>query len=166
MTTFMIGSLGPFDETKEDINGYLLRLNHYLKVNDVESTYWVSVLLETVGPELVSLLQDLCLPVKVDEKSYQELTDILVNHFEPARLIIDEQFKFNTRVEQQEELISDFVLALKHLAKTCNFGTFLKDALRDRLVYGIKDSHIQQRLRTAESDFDETLKKALMFYKC
>ncbi|KAF2905830.1 hypothetical protein ILUMI_00336, partial [Ignelater luminosus] len=100
---------------------------------------------------------------EVDEKSYQELTDILVNHFKPARLIIDEQFKFNTRVQQQEESISEFVVALKRcLAKTCNFGTFLKDALRDRLVCGIKDSHIQQRLCTAESDFDETLKKALM----
>ncbi|KAF2880536.1 hypothetical protein ILUMI_25634 [Ignelater luminosus] len=97
MTTFMIGSLGPFDDTKEDINGYLLRLKHYLKVNDVEFTYRVSVLLATAGPELVSLLQDLCSPVEVDEKSYQELTDILVNHFKPARLIIDERFKFNTR---------------------------------------------------------------------
>ncbi|KAF2886798.1 hypothetical protein ILUMI_19376 [Ignelater luminosus] len=137
MTTFMIGSLGPFDETKEDINVYLLRLKHYLKVNDVEFTYHVSVLLATVGPELVSLLQDLCSPVEVDEKSYQELTDILVNHFKPAKLIIDERFKFNTRVQQQEESISEFVVALKHLVKTCNFGT-------------------------AESDFDETLKKALM----
>ncbi|KAF2898104.1 hypothetical protein ILUMI_08070 [Ignelater luminosus] len=77
MTTFTIGSLGPFNKTKEDINGYLLRLKHYLKVNDVESTYLVSVLLAAVSPELVSLLQDLCLPVEVDEKSYQELTDIL-----------------------------------------------------------------------------------------
>ncbi|KAF2890546.1 hypothetical protein ILUMI_15627, partial [Ignelater luminosus] len=63
------------------------------------------------------------------------------------------------------ESISEFVVASKHLAKTCNFGTFLKDALRDRLVCGIKDAHIQQRLRTAESDFDETLKKALMIEK-
>ncbi|KAF2881420.1 hypothetical protein ILUMI_24760, partial [Ignelater luminosus] len=132
-------NLGPFDETKEDINGYLLRLKHYLKVNDVESTYRVSVLLATVGPELVSLLQDLCSPIEVDKKSYQELTDILVNHFKPAKLIIDERFKFNTRVQQQEESISEFVVALKHLAKT-----------------------MQLRLRTAESDFDETLKKALM----
>ncbi|KAF2890348.1 hypothetical protein ILUMI_15825 [Ignelater luminosus] len=120
-----------------------------------------SVLLATVGPELVSVLQDLCSPVDVDEKTYQELTDILVNHFKPARLIIDGRFKFNTIV-QQEKSISEFVVALKHLAKTCNFGTFLKDVLRDRLVCGIKNSHIQQRLLAAESDFDETLKKALM----
>ncbi|KAF2888748.1 hypothetical protein ILUMI_17425 [Ignelater luminosus] len=143
MTTFMIGSLRSFDETKEDINGYLLRLKHYLKVSDVESTYRVSVLLATVDLKL-------------------ELTDILVNHLKPARLIIDERFKFNTRVHQQEESISEFVVALKHLAKTCNFGTFSKDSLRDRLVGGIKDSHIQQRLRAAESDFDETSKKALI----
>ncbi|KAF2880630.1 hypothetical protein ILUMI_25549 [Ignelater luminosus] len=105
---------------------------------------------------------DLCSPVEVDEKTYQELTDILVNHFKPTRLIIDERFKFNTRVQQQDESISEFVVALNHLAKICNFGTFLKDALRDRLLCGIKDSHIQHRLRTVESDFDETLKKALL----
>ncbi|KAF2890099.1 hypothetical protein ILUMI_16074 [Ignelater luminosus] len=105
--------------------------------------------------------RDLCSPVDVDEKTYQELTDILVNHFKPARLIIDGRIKFNTIV-QQEKSISEFVVALKHLAKTCNFGTFLKNVLRDRLVCGITNSHIQQRLLAAESDFDETLKKALM----
>ncbi|KAF2900601.1 hypothetical protein ILUMI_05586 [Ignelater luminosus] len=69
LKTVQLLLLGQFDETKEDISGYLLRLKHYLKVNDVESAHRVSVLLATVDPELVSLLQDLYSSIEVDEKT-------------------------------------------------------------------------------------------------
>ena len=35
---------------------------------------------------------------------------------------------------------------LRSLTKFCNFGTALKDMLRDRLVCGINDSAVQRKL--------------------
>ena len=42
--------------------------------------------------------------------------------------------------------MAEFVLALKGLAKHCNFGDFLNNALRDRLVCGLNKESIQRRL--------------------
>ncbi len=42
--------------------------------------------------------------------------------------------------------MADFVAALRKLATKCDFGEFLNDALRDRVVCGIRDENTQKRL--------------------
>ena len=62
-------------------------------------------------------------------------------------------------VEQQaDESITEYCAALRKHASTCQFGTFLDEALRDRLVCGMKDPATQRWL-LAESKL--TLAKAL-----
>ena len=39
--------------------------------------------------------------------------------------------------------MADYVITLKRLNATCDFGGFLKQALRDRLVCGLRDENIQ-----------------------
>ena len=48
-------------------------------------------------------------------------------------------------------------MALKELARRCNFGAFLEEALRDRLVCGLKNEATQRRLL---SEKDLTYQKA------
>ena len=54
--------------------------------------------------------------------------------------------------------MADFVAELRALAEFCNYGETLNDMLRDRIVCGVRDEHIQRRL-LAESNL--TLQKAL-----
>ena len=54
-------------------------------------------------------------------------------------------------------MVAQFVVELKRLALKCEFGTFLEEALRDRLVCGLKSVQIQKKL-LAERDL--TFKKA------
>ena len=51
----------------------------------------------------------------------------------------------------------EFVAALRKLAIHCEFEAFLRQALRDRFVCGLKNEEIQQRL-LAEPDL--TIEKA------
>ena len=53
--------------------------------------------------------------------------------------------------------MKQFVVELKRLALKCEFGTFLEEALRDRLLCGLKSVQIQKKL-LAERDL--TFKKA------
>ena len=55
------------------------------------------------------------------------------------------------------ELAAEYLAQLRKMASTCKFGTFLNEALCDRLVCGIRDQGMQRRL-LAEADL--TLKKA------
>ena len=61
------------------------------------------------------------------------------------------------RNQHESETVAQFVVELKRLALKCEFGTFLEEALRDRLVCGLKSVQIQKKL-LAERDL--TLKKA------
>ena len=60
-----------------------------------------------------------------------------------------------------KESVSTFAANLKHLASTCNFGTHLNEALRDRFVCGLRSKEIQKKFLTEEHNFDEALTNAL-----
>ena len=51
------------------------------------------------------------------------------------------------RCEQKPgEKVGSYVVALKELAATCEFGSFLNEALRDRLVRGLRSEAVQRSL--------------------
>ncbi len=45
-----------------------------------------------------------------------------------------------------EKTITHFVAELCKLAQDCNYSESVQQMLRDRLVYGVNDEHIQRRL--------------------
>ena len=69
-----------------------------------------------------------------------------------------ERFAFHKHDQRPGETVNEFVIELRHLARTCNFGNFLDEALRDRLVCGLANCGTQKKLL---SEKDLTLKKAV-----
>ena len=57
-----------------------------------------------------------------------------------------ERYKFYTRSRHAGESVKKFIAELRLLSEFCEFGNVLDDMIRDRLVCGINDSQIQQRL--------------------
>ena len=58
------------------------------------------------------------------------------------------------------ESISNFLVQLKHLASTYEFGSFLKRALCDKFVCGLKDNKIQEKLLSEDKLLEEAVKMA------
>lgn len=57
--------------------------------------------------------------------------------------------------------MNEYVCELKKLSADCEFGDFLKEALRDRLVCGLKSEAIQKKLLSeAKLDFDGAVRIA------
>ena len=54
-------------------------------------------------------------------------------------------------MKQPGESVADYTAELRKIAKHCPFGESLEDMLRDRIVCGISDPHLQRRL-LAEAD--------------
>uniref|UniRef100_A0A1B6KSV3 CCHC-type domain-containing protein n=1 Tax=Graphocephala atropunctata TaxID=36148 RepID=A0A1B6KSV3_9HEMI len=156
-----IGRMTDFNPYEEDISSYLLRLKHYFKANEVKDDNKVSILITVIGPKVLAVLSDIISPKKIDEKNYTELCKILEDHYSPKRLVVAERFMFYSRCQKPTETIAEFVVAIKHLASTCVFKTFLMDALRDKLVSGIQNEGIRQKLLSEELDFDQTFALAL-----
>lgn len=60
-------------------------------------------------------------------------------------------------IQSESEAAEDFILRVKLQAESCEFGAFKETAIRDKLVMGVQDKQIQQRLIEEE---DLTLAKA------
>eukprot|EP00731_Ephydatia_muelleri_P002767 Em0001g2767a len=73
----------------------------------------------------------------------------------PAPSSIVQRFKFFCRSQQDSESVSQFVAELRKLSEFCEFGDTLDVMLRDRLVCGVRNQKLQQRL-LAESNLTFT----------
>lgn len=107
--------------------------------------------LSVVGRSDYNLLRSLIAPAKPIEKSFEELVEVLTAHYSPRPTEVMQRFRFNSRAKKEGESIADYVAALRKLAEFCNYGAALDKMLRDRLVWGVKDTHIQKKL-LAERD--------------
>ena len=72
--------------------------------------------------------------------------------------MIGQRFIFHQRTQKPGELINQFLMELRRLARTYEFRKFLEEALRDRLVCGLNNNSIQKKLL---SEKDLTLQRAV-----
>ena len=115
-----------------------------------------------MGPSAYKLLRSLVSPDKPGEKSYKELVTSMKLHHNPVPSEIVQRYKFNCRFRREGESVAKFVSELHLLAEFCNYGATLDDMLRDRLVCGINDDHIQRRLLEEEKlTFQKTMEIAV-----
>ena len=153
-----IGHIAPFEESSEDIDTYISRVELFFIANSIKDTKQVATFLTLLGPKIFHLVQNLVSPKKPGDCTYAELVKALKDHFKPKVVIIYERYKFHTRSQQQGESISNFVAGLKSCARTCDFGEVADDMLRDRFVVGLADTATQRTLLT---EMDLTFQKAV-----
>ncbi len=159
VATATFGRIEEFKPEAESIASYLERIDLYFLANDVAEVKQVPVFLSVVGGKSYELLRNLCALTKPKDKHYQELKDLLKGHFKPKPLVIAERYHFHRRDQAEGESIAEYVAKLRRLSRTCEFGAeYLSEALRDRLVCGIRNGSVQKRLLT---EADLTLKRAM-----
>ena len=118
----------------------------------------VPVFLTLVGRQTYALLRDLLSPAKPADQTLKQLMDALRGHYELKKVIMAEQFLFHQRKQEAGETVAGFEAELRKLASRCEFGETLEEALRDRLVCGLREEVYRKRL-LAEPEL--TLSKAL-----
>ncbi|KAG8132808.1 hypothetical protein E2320_010627 [Naja naja] len=97
-------------------------------------------------------------PQTVKAVSWEELQEVLGNHYAPKPLRIARRHAFRQRTQAENESISEYVAALRSAALHCGFHDQLDDMLLDQLVCGVRDLRLQRRL-LAKTDL--TLKQGI-----
>ncbi|PAA84717.1 hypothetical protein BOX15_Mlig028849g1 [Macrostomum lignano] len=152
-----IGTVEPFEEGK-DWCAYEERVALYMSANRIkDESQKKAVFLTLIGRQCYATLRNLCSPGKPSDLSYEELVKLLKDHFQPKKPVIAERFRFYKRVQKDGESAAQFLATLRSLAETCDFGTFLEDALCDCFVCGLREPQVQKRLLTVST---LTLEKA------
>ena len=152
------GTLKEFNPEAERISTYLERMALFLKANKVADEDKVPVFLSIIGGKVYSLLRDLLAPALPQDSTYATLVETLKKHYEPRPIVIAERFHFHKRSQALGESIAEYLAELRRLATHCQFGGFLEEALRDRLVCGMRHESAQKKLLT---EADLTLARAV-----
>lgn len=121
-----LGKIEEFDAKVQTFDSYLERFEHFVSANDIAQEKKLSVFLTVIGAEAYEVLKNLVVPSLPGEKTFDEVKVLLKNHYSPPISIIAERCRFNRRVQLEHESVEDFIIEIKHLARKCDFGSFLK----------------------------------------
>ena len=144
---------GNWEFFKDAWNNYAIAVELSKKDNAIQ----VATLLSVMGKDCLSVFKNL--PMTEDEKKDPtEILKKLTEHFEPAKNTIYECFSFNSCV-QSKDTFDVFVSKLRQLAASCAYGALKEELIRDRIVIGIADNALRERLLREK---DLTLDKAIL----
>ena len=111
----------------------------------------VSALIYAMGPESERIFQSFTLPAATEAiadpaNHFDTVLKLFDTHFVPKRNVIHERAKFYSRSQSQSETIEQYVRALYELAEHTDFQN-KDESIRDRLVLGIVDKELSQKLQ-------------------
>ena len=122
-----------------------------------EETSQINTLIYAIGDEADDILTSLKL-TEAQKRKY----DVVRQKFEPyivkRRNPIFERAKFNQRKQEEGVPVDSFITALYCLVEYCGYGELHDEIIRDRLVVGLCDADLSERL---QMDADLTLEKAI-----
>ena len=78
-----IGKIEAFDETNDDWNAYVERVEHYFIANEIKEEKQVAVMLSLIGNKTYGLLRNLSAPAKPSELSFKTIVETLQKHLSP-----------------------------------------------------------------------------------
>lgn len=151
MASPLLGAIGEFEPSIETFTVYSERLDQFFVANNIGSypssaseavipaaeKKKVAVMISVIGKKTYSLLRDLCSPANPKDKTFEQLCELLQQHFKPKRLEVAEPYRFHHCFQEDNETVPVYSARLRHLASTYDFGEFLNRCLQDQFVCSI-----------------------------
>ena len=106
----------------------------------------VSTLLYCLGEEAHDVLTSTGISAE-DKKVYSKVLEKFDGYFDVRKNVIFERARFNKRNQLDGETAEEYITALYGLIETCEYGALKEEMLRDRLVVGIRDTNVSQKLQ-------------------
>ena len=82
-----------------------------------------------------------------DHKKFDKVIEKFDAFFRVRKNVIFERAKFNQRIQGPDESVEQFITCLYSLSDTCKYGNLRDEMIRDRIVVGIRDRSLSERLQ-------------------
>ena len=151
MASYRIPAVENFDFAKpEEWPRWLLHFERFrqasgltTKTEEVQvSTFIYSIY--SMGDKAEDLLESFNLADE-DAKDYSKVKSKFEGYFDKRCNTIYERARFNTR-KQEDETADEFIADLHRLAKHCGYGTLSDELIPDRILVGIKNREVSEKL--------------------
>lgn len=87
--------------------------------------------------------------LKTDDNDKDKLEDVLTifdDYFKPKQNEVINSYNLNKRNQEDGESFDTYYAAIRKLAENCNFGEQKNRMIRDKIVIGVRDQRVQQKL--------------------
>ena len=118
----------------------------------------VSTLLYCLGEEADDVLTSTNIKDD-DRKKYDAVIAKFDAFFQVRKNVIFERAKFNRRNQKEGESVEQYITALYSLVESCEYGALKEEMLRDRIVVGIRDTRLSERMQLTADLTLESAKK-------
>ena len=116
-------------------------------LNTKDESVQVATLLTVIGEDAREVYSTFTWDAVGDDTKINPVLVKFQSYCQPRKNIPFERYKFNRRAQEGGESYDQYRTALRKLANECSFGTITPDEiLRDRLVFGIRDPKVRERL--------------------
>ena len=157
MATYQIPVLQSFSFKSDQWESWLHRFKRFCEASGLseksEETQ-ISAFIYSMGDQSEDILKSFTLSEE-EAKKYLVISKFN-NHFGKRRNIIYDRAKFNCRSQQEGESVEDFIYHVNALADHCGYGQLREEMVCDRIVVGIRDAKLSQKL---QMDAELTLEK-------
>ena len=148
--SYRIPAVEKFDFAKpEEWPRWIKRFESFRQASDLaikSEEVQVSTLVYSLGDKAEDILTSFNL--KEDElKEYATVKGKFESYFVKRRNTIYERARFNSRSQGENESVDEFIADLYRLAENCGYGTLHDELVRDRIVVGIKDGKLSEKLQ-------------------
>ena len=105
-----------------------------------------ATLLTCIGVEALETYKGLEWANEDEKVDIDIVLEKLETFYVGATNVIYERYNFNRRVQEPSESFEAYVVALRALAKSCNYGQLTDDFIRDRIVVGVRENSLRKKL--------------------
>ena len=131
-------------------------------ISKQESLVRVSTFLSVIGEDATKAFDAFEWGEAEDDTSIEHVLAKFDAYCEPRTQVIYERYRFNNRKQEPGENIAAYLTELRTIAKNCQHEEITPEEMRDRIVLGIRDDKMRERLLRYN---DLTLQKAVDLIK-
>ncbi|UYV63772.1 K02A2.6-like, partial [Cordylochernes scorpioides] len=84
---------------------------------------------------------------EIEINNYETVVKKYEEHFIGKRNVIFERAQFNRRYQQDGEAVEEYIRVLHKMAENCNYGSLKEEIIRDRIVVGVKNLQLSEKLQ-------------------
>lgn len=161
VATFSIQPPEPFDFSKpHEWTKWIRRFERFRQASNLTASSeenQVNTLIYCMGDKADNVLRGLKLS-DADQRQHTKVRDGFQSFFIVKKNVVYEHARFNMHKQKANETVNAFVTSLYALAEHCSYGTLHDELIRDRIVVGLADTRLLERMQM-EKDLD--LEKAI-----
>ena len=148
--TYQVSQPEPFDFANPEVwPKWLRRFERFRQASGLtekSEEVQVNTLIYCMGDAADDILRSFKL-TEADSKVYETVKEKFESHFVKRRNVIFERATFNNRKQEQGEPVDAFITALYTLAEHCNYGALYDEMIRDRIVVGLRNLSLSEKLQ-------------------